>query len=477
MAKIGEIDDRSRAPWAIPVALTALAIGLGVWLSRMPREADAPAPATSAAEESAAPPPRCAEASKEPFVVGGEVPRSARADAASPGDPTEESDDPAPFAVEVGRGAAFDGGFAVGVRRDAEGAAVAMVATLRADGSGGVLVRLGRSRGDLEAPVVAGAGASVLAVVTEPNASRRALKVAKLTGSDVTWGPELTEGRDDSLAVALASAGTRAVLAWDDLSGTGESARSVVNLASFDVASMGDVKPRRSVSSKDVDASTPRLTTRPGGYWLAYLVHGEQDARKRPKKPTSDDGDEDEHQGEAILASWIEVLPLDESGAPTGSPRAVSPKGGHVLSFDLAPAQNGNALVAWRDDDAPSGSSGGKVSAALVRLGGGGEPHVLVDHAGGAGGPDLLPGWISISSVNGPTRVAALSSEGELLDELAPEPSLGAGEPVAAAQEAILWARPAGKAMRLSVVRCRPRPAPPTADGQAADGSFRGEVP
>ena len=48
-----------------------------------------------------------------------------------------------------------------------------------------------------------------------------------------------------------------------------------------------------------------------------------------------------------------------------------------------------------------------------------------------------------------------MSPKGESLDELAPERSLGAGEPIAATADAILWARPTGKTMRLGVVRCK----------------------
>jgi len=459
--------------------MSLAAVAVGVWriraVDRSPA-ADAPSEATSALAVTPAPPPapRCVELSPEPFVIGDAPPPHPQATAlpgpagpaleegglAPAADPAEEAEDPiAPFAVEIGRGAVFEGGFAAGVRRDAEGGAVAMIATMGADGRGGKLVRLGRSRGDLDPPVVAGAGASVLAVLLEPNAGGRAIRLAKVTGADVTWGAELEEGRDESLAVDVAAAGGRALLVWDDTAGHGEAAaRSSVMLASFDVATMRIVDPARPVSANRADAGSPRLCPRPGGYWLGYLAHADEDPGKH--KPKQDDGDESDDQGEAITTSWIELEPLDERGTPTGAARAITPKSGHVLSFDLEPGENGNALVAWRDDDTPTGSSGGKVSATVVRLGGGGEPHVLVEAAGGAGAPDLLPGWISLASVNGATRLAAITPEGALLDDLAPEPTLGAGEPIAATGDAILWARPLGKAMRLAVVRCRPRAAP-----------------
>jgi hypothetical protein len=488
-----DLNDTSRAPWVIPALVSAAAIALGIWRLVGPKEpwsdpdveVVGSASASASAAPRAPPAPRCTEISAEPFVIGDLPPKPAPVEPAASGDPTadpaEGPEDPsAPFAVEIGRGAVFEGGFAAGARRDAEGGAVAMVATVGADGKGGRLVRLGRSRGDLDPPVVAGAGASVLAVLVEPNASGRSLKIAKVTPhaggapqtpADVAWGPELSEGRDESLAVDIAASGPRAVVVWDDLSGTGESARSAVMLASFDVATMQRVGGARPITSSSADASVPRLAPRPGGYWLGYLVHGEDDPRKKKKAA---DSDEAEELGESITTSWLEVVPLDESGTPTGAARAITPRSGHVLSFDLELGDGGSVLAAWRDDDTPTGSGGGKVSAALVRLGGSADPRVLVEEAGSAGAPDLLPGWISLASVSGPTRIAAMAPSGELLDQLAPEPSLGAGEPLAATADAILWARPMVKAMRLSVVRCRPRAAEEAGDAGAAEAGARG---
>jgi hypothetical protein len=477
-----ELNESSRAAWAIPVLVTLLAIGVGVWrLVAGPRD-EIEQPTVTVIDSAVAPsrpppPPRCAEISAEPFVVGDPPPPAPApppdpAAGAPPADPAEDVDRGAPFAVEIGRGAVFAGGFAAGALRSAEGGAVAMVATLGLDGKGGQLVRLGRSRGDLDPPVVAGAGSSVLAVLIEPNAGGRAIKVARVTGAEVAWGPEFSEGRDDSTAVDVAASGPHAVVVWDDLSGAGEAARSRVMLASLDVATMRTVSPSRPVSPPSADAGSPRLCARPGGYWLGYLAHGTEDPGKKKPAHRTEDVDESEDEGEALSATWIEVVPLDESGSPAGAARAITPRSGRVLSFDLDQGDNGSALVAWRDGDTPTGSGGGKVSATVVRLGGGGEPHVLAEAPGGTGAPDLLPGWISLASVNGPTRIAAMTPAGELLDDLSPEPSLGAGEPLAATPAAILWARPLGKAMRLSVVRCEKRAAP--ASGAASDAGAAG---
>jgi hypothetical protein len=464
--RLPEPDKPSRAPWAVPVVVGLVAAALALWKATSPAPpdqdpegAELAGSASASAREAPKPPvlPRCTEVA-EPFVVG-EPPKPKPA-AEDGGEPGEEPEDLiSPFAVEVGRGTVFSGGFAAGVRRDEKTGAIAMVATIGADGKNGQLVKLARSRGDFDAPVVTGAGASVLAVMLEPNAGGRAIKVAKVTGAEVAWGAEFSEGRDDSLAVDIAASGERAVVVWDDLTGQPGALRSNVMLASFDVATMKSVAPARPISAKDKDATNPHLVVRPGGYWLAYLAHAPEDEQKRKKKPKEGrvDVDESDEQGESITAAWVEIVPLDENGAPAGGARAVSPKNGHALSFDLEPGEGGGALIAWRDDDTPTGSSGGRVSVALVKLSGGGDPRVLLDEAGGAGAPDLLPGWISLASMNGATRLGALTPAGELVDEIAPEPSLGAGEPIAATAAAILWARPAGQAMRLSVVRCRPR--------------------
>lgn len=456
------------SPWRGMLVVAAIVGGLVLWRAIVGREPEvAKTPAPTSLEDAKPPPPvppRCTEIAADPFLIG-DPPATPKTAPAEPGAEPEEVDDPtAPFAVEVGRGAVFDGGFAVGARRDEKGGAVAMLATLGTDGKGGKLVRLGRMRGDLDAPVIAGAGSAVIAVMIEPNAGGRALKVAKVVGDQVTWGPELSEGRDDSLAIDVAASEKRAVVVWDDLVGTAH--RPAVMLSTIDVAAMRVVTMARAVSGEHESAERPRIIARPGGYWLAYAVRGK--AAQHPSRDRKgsdhkhDDDDDDRELGEAIATTFVELLPLDEAGAPVGAPRAVTPKTGHVLSYDLDLGEDGGALIAWRDDDTPTGSGGGRVLATVAKLGGVGEARVLAEETSSAGAPELLPGWISIASISGGTRLAALSPRAELLDELAPERALGAGVPAAATRDAVLLARPMGQAMRLSVVRCvqRPRPEP-----------------
>jgi hypothetical protein len=491
-----DLEQEPQSVWG-SVAVLALAVGgvaVGWWTcSRGPSfgppnaspaaSASAPNPSASAsasAAPTAAPiavvEPRCADISSDAFVIGeAPPPRPTPAPTSDWGAtplPEEPDDILAPFAVEVGRGAVFEGGFAVGTLRDAEGGTVAMVATLGLDGKNGKLVRLARSRGDLEPPIVTGAGPALLAAMLEPNAAGRAIKVAKITGGEVTWGPELSEGRDDSLALDIAASGERAVVVWDDV--PKDAKRSTVMIASFDTASLRSVTRGRPVSPPSTDAESPRVIARPGGYWLAYTARAsEDDEDGKAKKGKAKKGKLNEDTaaaGETIAKRWIEVMPLDESGAATAAPRAVTSKDGHILAFDMELGEGGAALLAFRDDDTPSGSSGGRVSSLLVRPGGGGEPRVIAEEGVGTGVPDLLPGWIAVASISGPTRLATMTDSGDLIGALLPEPSLGGGgEPIAAIRDTLLIARPAGRAMKLSVSKCAltPPAAPPAPAGDA----------
>jgi hypothetical protein len=460
-------------------------IAIVVVAVRQFRSGDAPPPPevpvegtaaeSASAAASSAPPraPRCTEAEGEGFTIG-EPPKKNSADADAGEDGPE--DENAPFAIEIGSGTTFDGGFALGALRDSEGGTQAMLATVDASGKNGKLVKLARARSDLDPPVVTGAGASVLVAMLEPNAGGRAVKLAKVTGSEVAWGPEFSEGKDESMALDLAASGARAAVAWDDLAENGKV--SAVFLASFDVATLGSVTAPRITSSTKVDADSPRVVARPGGFWLGWLARGDAEPAKKPKgkekdkdkdspkekakkekekaDENSEEVDTDTPAGEETKHGWVEVVPLDESGAPTSAPRAVTPKDGNVQAFDMKIGAGGAALVAYRDDDSPTGSSGGRLGAVLVKPDGAVEPHPYKDEVSALGAPTILPGWLALSGLNGRTYLAALAPTGELLEPLEIEPVFGNGQPRAAKDGTILVAKPAGKSMRLMPLKCAP---------------------
>ena len=414
-------------------------------------------------------PSRCTPSAKEPLVVG-DAPAPKPATSAQPGEdaPDSPDDDLAPFAVQLGRGVRFGGGFAVGSQRQAEGGTVSMVVTLGAEGDG-KLVRLARSRGDFDAPVVASAGSAILAAMMEPNAGGRAIRIAKIEGDRVTWGPELSENNDESFAVDIQASGSRALVVWDDVPLGRE--RSVVELATFDVETMRG-SGGRAITPPSIDADTPRLIARPGGFWLSYLVHGVAKTAptaegdddpgdpsappKRPEKKGNRDKDDSDTEaaGEAIAHQWIELLPLDEGGFSAGAARAVTPKDSRVIGYDLAGGDDGRAVLLYREDDTPSGSHGGRVKVVIAELGGIGDPQVIAEEGVGAGVPMLFGGWVVIHSLSGSVQLGAIGPKGELTSELSPEKSLKQGEILAADGDAFLVATPAGRAMKLSIARC-----------------------
>ncbi|HEY4119379.1 MAG TPA: hypothetical protein VGM56_16040 [Byssovorax sp.] len=468
----------SPAPRIVATLALIVVVVIAVRTFRSERET-APAeptatPSAARADVSAAPtasaelPPRCADVNAEGFVIGDEPKPAPDAGADS------SADDPnAPFAVEVGRGAAFDGGFAIGALREAEGGTVAMLATLGVDAKSGTLVRLARLRGDFDPPVVAGAGASVVVAFLEPNAGGRALKLGKVTGEQIAWGPELKVQKQDSNAVDVVTAGGRAVVAWEDVSGDGE--RGIVDVASLDVGSLKMIAEPRALSRPETDGENPRVVARPGGFWLAWVAHGEASTvdggvAKKPAKPkvlddeNSEEVDTDVPAGEAVDHRWIEVMPLDEAGGPAGAARAVTSKEGAVLAYDLRLGADGGALVAYRDDDTPTGSAGGRLATALVKLDGAVEAHAAKDDvAAGVGAPTMLPGWLSMNGIAGRGYLASMTDHGELTEALDIEPALANGEIMAGAPGVMLVARQHGRAVRLTAMKCAARPAAPAA--------------
>ncbi|MFO0553523.1 MAG: hypothetical protein U0271_34390 [Polyangiaceae bacterium] len=467
--------------------------------------------ASSSASAVALAPPRCKRAvDGAEFVIGEVTAKKATPPSPSAGDPPDLEDEPeldplmTPYAVILGRAISTEQGFAVGVLADGDGGSVFSVATVDPDAGAGHLVKLERARGDLDPPVLADAGSGrLLAAVLEPNASSRAVKLAVVRGDAVTWGAELDEGRDDSLALDVAAAGGRGLVTWDSI----DDRKSFISVASFDLDSPAKVIASRRATPVGVDADQPRLVSRDGGFYLVYLVHGStmrrEDAsgsgkpretaaptaeptraptaepsatkkkakpKKKPaeEKPTSSDSEVDESLGgEAISSVWLEVMPLDATGAQTSDPLRITKDGVTVVAFDVMRAPDGALVVAYRDDDAPTGAGGGPVRVLRVQAGGASSPWESSDPLPADGTPTLLPGWLAVPSLGGADLLARLGPDGIPLESPNPrgEVSLGGGEPIAANNDRVLVAVPEGRAMRLRSLGCdqtvtAPPPAP-----------------
>jgi hypothetical protein len=364
-----------------------------------------------------------------------------------------------PPTVVLGRATRTPSGDAVGVRRDAADGALAEVALLAAPSGMGRTVALGRTRGDLDAPLVLADGERLVVAMLEPNASSYSLRIARITGTEVRWAAELPDGRGESLAFDLALGDSKAVAAWDQLATRGE--HSEVRIATLDRAELGVVHAPSSVTDVDTDAELPQVVPRPGGFWLAYVAR--RTVRLPPQPSDKDlgrDPEEDRHPAELIEPGWIDIVPLDDAGAPSGPHRAVTPRDGHVQAFDLAPSAEGGAVLCWRDDDTPTGAEGGRLGLVTVTMAGVGEPRIVAAEDVGLGAPSLLGGWLAASDAEGRIRLAPLGPTNELAGELETEAGLGAGQVLAAEGETMLVARPAARGAELVLVRCERKTGP-----------------
>jgi hypothetical protein len=461
----------SKASMAFGVALGLVVVAGGglayKYLARPePDEVEAaPKASASAAVEA---PPRCVATPGAKDLTIGEA-KKKDADAG------DQEDELAPFAAQLGRAVATDNGFVVGALQEGEGGAVVSLVSLDNTGAGSV-VRLTRSRGDLDPPVVAQAGDATLVAVLEPNAGGLALKLGRVTGDKVEWGSELDHPRADSLATDLAASGDRAVVVWDDI----KDDSSRILMSSFAASSASKATTPRVVSPEKTDAESPRLIAKKDGFYLLYIArgaeleHAEEDypelkqkaedkAKAQAQGKDKKDDEVDESRGERVFSSWVEVLSLDANGAPSGSPVKLTKETGHITGYDVAAAADGFALV-WRDEDSPSGGAGGSVRIVHV-TGAGPQPIENItdesrgDTPGGPrmfaeGIPTLLDGWVSVPEATGRTMIGRISSEGHPTEAISEEPSLGSGDPIAARSEVLLLAEPVGGAVRLRLVTC-----------------------
>ncbi len=411
-------------------------------------------------------PPRCQELIPGSMLTVGDVGRPK-----SSGEPDASADDPdLPFAVEMGQAVSHAHSFVVSALRAKGEGTMAVIAVVPQTGRGGRVLELGATHGDVEPPRLASRGAHLVAAVPDSDAGGGVLRMASLTlgGSlGVTWGGEISEGRDASKVFDVELSKQRGVVVWDELDKKND--RSVISLASFAPKDLGAISPSRRVSSPDEDAEAPQLASRPGGFWLSWLSRApiEKDAKKEKAVPTSGDD-----PLIAFGARRLMLARLDANGSLTGAPIAVSAGPSHVLVYDLASNADGSALLAWRDDPTSPGVEGRAVHFARVDGAGSVSRSAVQDESIGAGVPSLVVDsaapkagsatWLSLASVTDETQVAALTTSGKIRDRLEAEPSIRSAEPLAARAGRILIGRPRGLAVELSVLRCSPGASLPT---------------
>jgi len=139
------------------------------------------------------------------------------------------------------------------------------------------------------------------AALLEPTGASRTLRIARIDGETVHWASELQQGVDESMAFDVVLGNERGVAVWDDVPKDCEV--SGVYLSSFKADTFGSPTPARVLTLPGIDADSPRLVVRPGGFWLFWLV-------RRPQETDYDA----RYRAEDIAYRWLEVVPLDDSG-------------------------------------------------------------------------------------------------------------------------------------------------------------------
>ena len=439
--------DRQERSVGLWVALSVLSVLIVLLLMRLPSELTGGRPTfdatgTATAMASTAPPAdfvSCAPASSAPAVhVDTHTPKRS------------DEVDTIPFAVEIGGVAAHRGGYAVGLKREVKDGTMAEVLMLDEHGSHAGVLSLGRLRGDVGPPILAAMGDQLMASVLEPNASGIAGRLVAIRDGKTHWGMEFELGRTESFGADLVVGPDETFIVYDDLVEDGK--RSQISLRSV---TTGDAKANgkpRVLSAPGVDAEMPRLVARAGGYWLAYVSRGRAAGEPLPAqggaKPTG------RYAAEAIEPSRIEILRLDKEARPQGEARAVTPLGGHVLAYDLKAVADDGLLLAWRDDDTPSGSGGGELSVLRIDLSGAGERQLVVRDDIGAGVPQLIGTWLAYANRRDELRLAHLDDRG-LIGNSPARPSLFArAQWLVGRGEDILLAHPRGTGVEFSLLRC-----------------------
>jgi hypothetical protein len=382
----------------------------------------------------------------------------------------------APFGVEVGAALVDAFGFWVPwLSSDGKSSHVG-ITVLGPDLLTARTVELGEVKWDGGPPRLARVNRDVvLAAIPDSDANGGSYRVAEIGPSKFVWGADVDGSSDDSPAFDFAASGERALLVWDDY--LREQGRGTIrgNL----IAANGQlIRDLESISPPESDVELPRLVPHAGGYWLAWLrVKWQPSKDVRTSSSAGLDVVDPEQPVLTPKARWVEVVPLDTSGAVTGAVQRVSSAESMVQGYDLQSGHDGALLVTWREDFSNQGTSGGQVWIARLSPDGSMEQHpTKTPELGGTlpvflfdpKAPSGLPhGWLTLESARGETALAALSPFGKPLEPLASVDEVGNASILAALDGQLLLAEPKGRDVALSLIRCKYEPRGEKADGGA----------
>jgi hypothetical protein len=399
-------------------------------------------------------------------------PRTGEAFALGSTNGADEDDDSGldlPFAINVGDGIAIDGGYAVTAVDGRGGKSQALLALMSADTQQGRKIDLGRVYGDADPPRLAGDAQRIVLAVPDMDAGGRTLNLvrvdAPLKQPVVTRGDDISVAGNPSTVFSLALNGAQGVLVWDQQERAAEA--SEIALAPFAVQTLTLSAKPVIISGKHVDADSPRVLVRPGGYWAAWVQAGQVAAGKSGEKKAlrpKDESSPDEHLNLVEMGPReLHAVVLDAAGHPMGKPLRVAAGVAHVVAYDMSLLDGGAALFAWRDDDTAAGVESQVVHLARVGLDGHVEFFRLEDEVIGVGAPQLLidssstpedRAWLALVNTGERTSVIKLGPNGKPTGLVVGDADLGVANPLLRSQGRLLLVRPRGKGVDMEAIHC-----------------------
>jgi hypothetical protein len=381
-----------------------------------------------------------------------------RQPAEAPLDPSVEL----PFATEPGMAIAFAGGFyATGQRHEPRGA-VALLGRVGADDAPTQLIELGRVHGDVLPPRLASDGTDLWVVLQDATPKGRELRVGRFARADLnrapSWRPGPEQSSSESNGFDLAAQPGVALLAYDDWLASADHGRIMAAAVAVAPAEPGRIEGHE-VSPPSADAEAPRVTARPGGFWLAWLVNASSGGSGRVYDP----GDEQNARaaaGSAYGARWLSIVALDLQGKPIGESRRLTARRERVVGYDLTTGPSGAAWVVWRQDAPTPGASGGRIAMAEVPIDASAEVRAIRDEDVGAGEPSWLfagsdaPRWLTFLDARDRTLLLRVPGLRELGAPLRLGEDLQGAGALAAAGDRVLFALPRGRSLELFPAAC-----------------------
>lgn len=303
--------------------------------------------------------------------------------------------------------------------------------------------------GAVELPEIAVSGPHSFVLLSDNEATHQRLRLARVDWTprqpSVTWGPEVSTTRDESMAYSVAvtteGAAGRGLLVWDDFRKS--ASRSAIMILPFVSGSLKSETAPRMVSPVEQDAASPRLVVHQKNFYLTWLRYAALEA-------TRSDGGLVEDPPAQLYVQRLNAL-----GQPQGAPLAVSDARRSILAYDVAVQRDG-LLVAFRDG--VPGHALGSDTISLLRIGWDGAVargevgHELL----GPGAPVLLtagdePAWLSARGDDDQFLIGKMNG---LAVDWGPESELARRIPLARRGDRLIVVTPDGLDLVLSEFRC-----------------------